>query len=373
MNTVLRLSAAAAMVSAVLSASQSVIMTADPGGFSGVAENQYIKDAMTNLVNITTQLPFCVEAFSGSLYGAPALLVTTGIGHDHATMCMVNVLQAFHDPPNTTLKEVIYLGTSGWSPRPGGVLTAPGCTPQGPDTTLPGDVCVSAATTNWDCHMCTWNISAPPTVCQLPPCHGHFQDDVFGGCSFVGNTDLATEVVTSSKSAVLPPVDDVLGGFVGKYWDMMSTGTGLQYQVRHTPQVYDFRQCAEAGSYTFWSSLPYEMLCREYLSHIISTKILKHSTPQQMPVVCVAAMEAPGWMAVLLRAAQARNEAPIPFVNVRGASNYAHRPLTKVNNNWIEEMEWITPDEDLNLTIEGYRFAVRTSSEIVLSLYRQRK
>eukprot|EP01012_Entosiphon_sulcatum_P025665 TRINITY_DN31008_c0_g1_i1.p1 TRINITY_DN31008_c0_g1~~TRINITY_DN31008_c0_g1_i1.p1 ORF type:complete len:378 (+),score=40.13 TRINITY_DN31008_c0_g1_i1:156-1136(+) len=325
---------------------------------------------MTSLENIAPQLPFCVDAYTGNLFGRPALLVTTGIGHDNSTMCMLNVLQVFHIPPQSTIREVVFLGTSGWSSRPGGILTAPGCTAQGPDTIIPGDICVSAATTNWDCQQCTWNSSVSPDVCQYPSCSGHFETAHFnGGCNSWGDTTLAAEVVHAAKAANLPTVNDVLRGLVSKYWDSMSRGTGVQYQTRNAPQVFDYHQCAEAGSYTYWLGLPYEMSCRQYTAAAIAASVPRNEP--QKPVICVSAMEAPGWMSVLVRAAQARGQ-KIPFVNVRSASDYAHRPLYQSNGLWVEDGSWITPGEAMNMTIEGYHYAVRTSSEIVLSLYRQR-
>ena len=64
----------------------------------------------------------------------------------------------------------------------------------------------------------------------------------------------------------------------------------------------------------------------------------------------------------------------IPCVGVRGASDYTHAPLTVEDGTarWVERDEWLAPEQLDNYTVEGYQFAIQTTSEVVLRLFERR-
>ena len=95
--------------------SLSVIMTADPGGMVGLGECDVIEAELKDTWLEPDGLYFCDRILHGTLYGQPVLLVTTGIGHDHASVCMSDLLRVFE----VQLKDIFFLGTAGFSPRRG--------------------------------------------------------------------------------------------------------------------------------------------------------------------------------------------------------------------------------------------------------------
>eukprot|EP01004_Peranema_trichophorum_P005023 NODE_3902_length_1265_cov_45.528897_g3423_i0.p1 GENE.NODE_3902_length_1265_cov_45.528897_g3423_i0~~NODE_3902_length_1265_cov_45.528897_g3423_i0.p1 ORF type:complete len:368 (+),score=60.11 NODE_3902_length_1265_cov_45.528897_g3423_i0:58-1161(+) len=353
------------MVMYTMGINYSLIMTADPGKYTGLPENYYLIQKLENAVNITNRLPYCVDATSGILYGQPVLVVTTGIGHDNAAMCTENILTQYPQLVN----EAFYLGTSGFSVRPGGVVNAPDCKPNSVrrDITLLGDVCVSPLSTNIACRFCDWKRDAPNTVCQLPNCWGHDSDEVFGQCSFKGDTKLADEVLKAANNVKFDPPNQVLSSFINKYWALQTNGTGVAYNTRSQPKVLGYNNCSEASTYTLWSGVPDDALCRQYIQQL---------TPGEASIediTCVSAMEAVGWMAVLQRPSSWKNGAPIPWTNIRGASDYAHKPVFPLGSSDWQEIDWLSPADQKRMLDEGYHYAIATASQVVLSVFSQRQ
>jgi hypothetical protein len=102
--------------------SVSIILTADNGDMVGTSEGGELKAL---LMGITTkpcdaEHLFCEEVLHGSLFGLQVMLVTTGIGHDRAALCLRSLLQMYH--PVT--KEIMFLGTGGFSPARGGIVNS---------------------------------------------------------------------------------------------------------------------------------------------------------------------------------------------------------------------------------------------------------
>eukprot|EP00667_Euglena_gracilis_P005582 EG_transcript_5626 len=354
----------------------SVILTADPGTYSGYPEATFILDAMARVANVSETLPFCAVAYDGLLNGHRVLAVTTGIGIMQASTCMENVLQEY----SARIARIFFLGTSGWSPAEGGLISASTCSARDGIVNRIGDVCVSAASTNWDCHFCDWRAVNNATACQLPPCHGHGRPEVFGPCSPQGNSDLAARVAAQAASIQFPDMSPALARFVHSYWDVTSKGTGVQYAVPRTPKVLGPGRCAEATSSTLWSGLPNEMLCRQYLGELVADVVRGNNQPHTTSsrsltspvdvVTCVSAMEAAGWMPVLLRWQAMRPGRFIPFVNIRAASNYVHRPLmlNRQTADW-RELDWLPEDQYAQFTVEGYRYGILTASRVVLRFF----
>ncbi len=239
----------------------SIILTADLGMMAGKAECEYIKEQMTDVKLLVREMEmlFCESVWSGNLFGFPVLLAATGIGHDRAALCLHGLLVANHE----RAKEILFLGTGGFSPARGGILNSDNCNEARPignrhsnepdyddrydvianayaeekqrehnerepysgrdpnrgDTvndddhdddeynadilTMIGDICVSPMTTNWDCHKCVWPAKVD-SACHKPICSMHSRADIFGdfGCNYYSTPSLADEMIMAAETPV---------------------------------------------------------------------------------------------------------------------------------------------------------------------------
>lgn len=342
---------------------------------------------------VDNQQSFCEEVVHGTLFGSPIMLITTGIGNDRAGLCLRSLLSVYH----ATTKEILFLGTGGFSPARGGIVNSDDCdTPASAakaDLVTLGSVCVSPLTTNWDCHKCVWPEKVD-SACMDSGCSLHDRADLFGdwGCSYYSTCSLADEVIEASAGgADLNAPPPLLFELQARYWSAMSNGTGQDYlgalgDMR--PKVFDYSACAEATSSTFWVGTPYEELARTYVAGVIndafSSKLFNESEPAKFAeqaskgltkrdVVAVSAMEGAGWMEVLALEEVFLRYSRIKAVNIRGAADYVTPPLQRRQDGTWEELSSFS--EDLKgdaLTVQGYDFAMQTTSALVLNLFRAR-
>ena len=205
-----------------LQRSFSLVLCADNGQYiGGFGEGSILMEAAQSVTEEVIP-SHCASVYRVVFSGQPAFLVTTGIGDTRAALCLESVLRVY----GPMLKEVLFLGTSGGSPAIGGIVDSAHCDapePPGPATDLLprlvglGDVCVSPASTTFDCQRCFWahepyGSNTPPaayrslSACASPPCSLHERWDIFGefGCSFFFHTDLAVPP-TPSVPRALPP------------------------------------------------------------------------------------------------------------------------------------------------------------------------
>jgi len=182
------------------------------------------------------------------------------------------------------------------------------------------------------------------------------------------------------------------------FWGKMSNGTGEDY-LSHlylpeeggmgTPKVWDYTQCAEATSNTFWVGNPYDELARGYVAYTINDAFShdmgraakqnpsSHEFPRQFleanvtktSALGVSAMEGTGWMSVLTMGEKYLDYKHIPSVNIRGAADYVMAPVAKRDDGTWTEVEWQTT-RDYEL---GYRYAIETTSAIILNMFEQRR
>jgi len=388
----------------------SVILTADDGSMVGISEGMEIKELLTesHYVVFDQETLFCEDVTHGTLFGSSIILATTGIGHDRAALCLRGLLSAYHE----IIKEIMFLGTGGFSPALGGVLNSEDCdSPVVPtkDTIVPiGSVCVSPITTNWDCHKCVWPAKVE-SACQEAPCTMHDRSDIFGdyGCSYYTTPTLADELLDASKFLDPALPNPELQSLSRRYWDAMSNGTGQPYSDflgDMKPKVFDYTQCAEATSNTFWVGTPYDELARKYVASVIndafSSELFHQTKPRRnllepatkYSTVTVSAMEGVGWMEVLALEEVLLKYNRIPAVNIRGAADYTTPPLSKEyqvvkdanadanqedsgewNGNWNELAQFSEDLQGDSFTTQGYLFAMHTTSEIVLNLFKTRQ
>uniref|UniRef100_A0A7S2W9M4 Nucleoside phosphorylase domain-containing protein n=1 Tax=Rhizochromulina marina TaxID=1034831 RepID=A0A7S2W9M4_9STRA len=359
---------------------------------AGISESSILISHMENIEvwghDMRTQ--FCEQVVHGTLAGHPVLLVTTGIGHDRAGLCLRGLLSVYHK----STREILFIGTGGISPAKGGIVNSDNCSAVSPaaetETTLIGDVCVSAMAANWDCHQCSWP-QRVESACGPLPCHMFGRADLFGdwGCMYITDAALADEVLEASQTLDLPKPSAALRETIDHFWHGMSVGTGEPYSdhLRSNPRIFDYTECAEATSNTFWVGTPYDELGRIYVADIINSafhgdlytkayipKRTLSSPRTKRDTVSFSAMEGAGWMEVIALEEVYLHYDPIPAVNIRGAADYVTPPLQRSKNgNWDEMssyMESLSGGD--NLTVLGYGFAIETTSQIVLNLFQHR-
>eukprot|EP01061_Rhynchopus_euleeides_P037889 TRINITY_DN651_c0_g1_i2.p1 TRINITY_DN651_c0_g1~~TRINITY_DN651_c0_g1_i2.p1 ORF type:complete len:387 (+),score=149.23 TRINITY_DN651_c0_g1_i2:165-1163(+) len=327
------------------------------------------------MANVSSAMPMCAEVLEGTLGTSTVSLVTTGIGHDSAAACMVDVL-SHYDAKGETLVNIMYMGTSGWSPRVGGLFnpdTDEMCTEDRPVTSANeligiGDVCISPMTFLFNCGFCNWN---EKTVgeCSTPQCTKSADSSVFGQCQFIpSDNSLADSLMKTAANVTFDARDAQLAGYLETYWDAMWTGLAMPLAPRPktTPTVYDYTKCAEAASYNLWSGIPYDFRCRSVLSGMVEKQTGKPTASSD--VVCVSAMEGPGWVSVLMQRAEKQGK-HIPFVNIRAASNYDVWPVTREGTTILRNDSWLTSEQKEQFTVDGYRYAIKSASRIVLAHY----
>eukprot|EP01061_Rhynchopus_euleeides_P037888 TRINITY_DN651_c0_g1_i1.p1 TRINITY_DN651_c0_g1~~TRINITY_DN651_c0_g1_i1.p1 ORF type:complete len:386 (+),score=142.16 TRINITY_DN651_c0_g1_i1:165-1160(+) len=327
------------------------------------------------MANVSSAMPMCAEVLEGTLGTSTVSLVTTGIGHDRAAACMVDVL-SHYDAKGETLVDIMYMGTSGFTPKMGGFydLSAdPTCRSQ-PSTAASdligiGDVCISPYTLLLNCGFCKWNETSVGE-CSRPDCTRHSDSSVFGKCDFATqDLTLSNSVLRTAGNVTFAERTTALENFVESYWSSMWSGLHLPTDARPSryPRVLGHTQCAEAAAYDLWTGTPDDYRCRTYTADLISSATGKPTTPSD--VVCVSAMEGPGWVSVLMQRAEKQGK-HIPFVNIRGNSDYAIEPLSAVSPGvLVTNTTYLTPEQQQQFVKEGYLYAIASASRIILAHY----
>jgi hypothetical protein len=197
----------------------------------------------------------------------------------------------------------------------------------------------------------------------------------------------------AARSLALPLPSPSLAALQGDYWSAMANGTGEPFDrflgdLR--PKVFDYTQCAEATSNTFWVGTPYDELARTYVAtlvnHAFDSPLLNGAFGGAGPAiplagglvtkrdtVAVSAMESAGWMEVLALEEVFLHYPRIPAVNVRGAADYVTPPLSRRRDGtWEELASYSAALAGDALTVEGYDLAIQSTSALVVNLFRTR-
>eukprot|EP01065_Artemidia_motanka_P042131 TRINITY_DN5594_c0_g1_i1.p1 TRINITY_DN5594_c0_g1~~TRINITY_DN5594_c0_g1_i1.p1 ORF type:complete len:369 (+),score=118.11 TRINITY_DN5594_c0_g1_i1:107-1213(+) len=341
----------------------SLVLTADTGDFSGLAEAKLVLEKMTQVTNITKELSHCARGYEGMLGTHCTVLITTGIGVMNAAACTVEVLSRYRGPAG--VKEAVYMGTSGWSVSRGGLLDPDDCgSPRVPKQSLlhsVGDVCVSSFGVDYTCGFEPWATNAT-TECMLPLRSGHDQSNVFSECNFVGSSGLTKNILAAQEGSVPPPMPAKLQGYLDRFWSATWDGFGVEDGPKPAgAAIHGSPYCGEAASATFWSGVPGDSLCRRFLAHVASES--EGRTVSHTEMTCVSAMEIPGWMPVLIR------RGGIPFANIRGASNYALGPIVRDGSNWVRNNDWISEGDNDEFHKLGYQYAIHSTTNVLLRYF----
>ena len=345
-----------------------LILTADSGKFAGVSEAEYIILAMGNTAKaVPPQHKSCQQIIGGIIHDQNVFVVTTGIGPVSAALCTHHFMLAC----SKHVRELVFFGTSGWSPQMGGVIDSKrGCNDtihsRKPIARI-GDVCITPMAVNWDCKKSSWSQQAAgyPNVCtHLAEDSSPVNESLHGMCLFgsplPSSLALANKILTLAKTTIYPERPTSIQHAEMLYWNAMANGTGNTFfynttQQPITPSVYGYRECVEVDSQFMYSGAPWDQVAREYAAMAIGQGV------GSTDVFAVAAMEAIGFAEAMIQFPR------IPFTNIRVASNMNHGYLIQKEKGHVFE---VPPNIDMS---DGYKYAIQTGSQIILQMFASRR
>lgn len=379
----------------------SVLFTADPGTFhGGIGENYYLLEALENKKNVTSLVAdVCFDAFSGTLSGSSALLVTTGEGPMTAQLCVYNVMSAC----SAYISETIFFGTAGFSPRLGGVITPPSgnrtCEPpeeQGVFTRY-GDLCITNHAVNWDCQEGEWSSLAGgyPNECSLPgdprqPFDSAYRDGptlqttgVQYDC-FVdlvqndsGSKALADELYNASQTMgpLSPPA--AVQAYNTWYFGNQTAAinqTGWELNTDARPTVFDRTSCAEIDTVFFWTGTPWDAQARGMVAYSTGSLALEEAEIGTAPTVAASAMEGIGYLSAL-RTIREQTGTFAPFAIMRGMSDITV-PIPVVqaeNGTWLSGAPIALPPAlENSSSTPSTVYAIQSGNAVILEMFRLR-
>jgi hypothetical protein len=335
-----------------------VFMCADNGTYSGMSELHYIQQSLKSPTPL--EIPFCQSAFFGQLTGAggklvPSLLVTSGIGSVNAALCTQSLIDRASSL-QLVLSNMIYVGTSGFSPIVGGFNpTLPGgCSPvQNASLVSIGSVCVASAALDQTCGMCVSDATQPANECQRPNCHNHSSASLFGRCAYRGSEELQKLVMDANKGVQPAPMPETLAAGAGAWW---AAEEGIIFNGAPPTVPTIMSNCVESDSREIWVGAADDYLCREYSAELLGTVVEN--------VACVSAMEAVGFLRVLHE-----HKGRFPAAVIRGAANYDRYPLYKLypHERWAQNTSYVSAADHGALIQAGYRYSILTTNNALLN------
>jgi hypothetical protein len=362
----------------------SIIFTADPGvQHGGIGENYYILESLQKPKNVT--FPACFSAVQGELFSSKVVLVTTGEGPSTAQLCVFQVLGC-----SPYIKETMFFGTAGFSPRKGGILNPPStCTPPEGQGTLVryGDICVTNHAINWDCQGAEWSSTAAswPNECSLAgdpaaPFQAALQDA--SSASYRGWDCIVTDPDEASKqladdlyaaqnytNRVAPPPDGVQE-YLEWFWGNTTEGINRTWEIdtAAAPRVFQRTECAEVDTVYWWTGTPWDTQSRGFASYAVG------GTPTSTETIVASAMEGIGYMTAL-RLAENTTGIPVPHAVIRATSDFTVPiPVYQAaNGTWLPGDSISLPP---SLTDAGGApvtiYAIQSGNALILGLFENR-
>lgn len=319
---------------------------------------------------------YCESVHEGMLNGQKVTVVVTGTGGNNAGPCAQEMLYWYA----SDIKEFIWSGIAGVSPAVGGLYAGDGRRRAGAEPVMIGDVCISPLTWNFDLTFSSvngWMARRTPDTRYLSSGGWWIMKDADGQSKVDGFEDVQQYIRAPTALA-----DELLAAAASETWP--EPGPGVIRKIerffersRVRPvKVYDYTECAEVASNTFWHGATEDRLARHYLAGLInSAGFSMEESARPDTVVAYSGMESAAWMSVVARWNQRRNTS-IPIVVVRSASNYDQMPLTAdgdpvsgPNGKPLTAMQDILID----LKQAGAEFAANMAARPVLRMFRERQ
>jgi len=249
-------------------------------------------------VDVKAKLPFCELAWEGTLYGKPVLIVTEGVGKVHAATCMQNVMAQYP----AQVKEVIWSGIAGGSPRIGGSANTAG------ERVQTGDVCIAYAARDYDrqysslAEQTWWESSSTISNTVIAP---------------IGSKSLADELAGAALKVAWPDTSPAVAANVKKYHPTD--------EVRKPKSFYG--NCIELTGDNFWHGAAEDAQARKLGAALLNKAQGTALTAKD--VLAITAMENSAWMFVLQNLC-AKEKVCVPFAYSRSMSNF-DEPFVKAD------------------------------------------
>ncbi|MBI2066905.1 MAG: hypothetical protein HYW02_06925 [Deltaproteobacteria bacterium] len=333
----------------------SVILTA----FGGINEKgetwgepKPFLDLMKSRKDRTSDFTFCDQVFTGKLYETPILLAVTGIGMDASGTCMEEIL--FRNAKK--VQEVLWSGIAGVSPQKGELYDEKGLRRLDREPVMLGDLCVSPLAYSYDLHRSSVN-DWQKTEKWWTSADGWWKMPWKNRNLFAaGQSVLADELLKVTSSLTWPEMPEAILQKIRMYHPK---------EAVRAPKIYRYEECAEVSSNNFWHGAPEDQLARSYVATLIQKALNLSKEADQ--VIAFTAMEAVSWMNVVEEWNQLEKTA-IPFVNVRGASNYDQPPPGPNGKPVISSQESLQKGFDLG----GEEYAAETAALPILKMFELR-
>jgi hypothetical protein len=281
-------------------------------------------NALTERQDATETLPYCTTAWTGKLYGQPALVITMGTAKLESSQCAMNLIFSSYYP---RIKEVLWAGIAGFSPRVGG-YAGDG------EPTIIGDVCVADVVGNWDL-----TFSSMVTQSFWP------MDWPNRASSAQGDADLAREIYRAALKVAWPPLPEGPAANFVKYFP--------DAKLRQPKAWYG--NCAEVTSDNFWHSSLDDAFAREQVAALLGKE------PDE--VIAVTAMEVLSWMQAF-EDAETISGRHIPMAYVRSSSNF--------DQPWNEETVTGKESIDAGMNGGGSDYGCLTAAAPILKMFELR-
>ncbi|KAK9835667.1 hypothetical protein WJX74_005379 [Apatococcus lobatus] len=360
-----------------------ILLVADVGTFTGIAEGSYYAQALQNRATVDPGSTPCDSWSYGTIFGQQVALIATGIGPVNAGICTTHLLRC-----GSFIKEVIFSGTAGFSAQVGGAVDPSDCTTPNYDgaPVKLGDVCITPFAVNWDCRLGSFNQSCAeyPNQCGAPGYDvGPNVSSMFGQCFFdmyaKADLELSNELINatvrpppaSSVGVSFPTPASYLTNYSSTYWGLQSASSAYPLLTAPTltnsaPNVWNYTVCAETDSQYFWTSLPWDYLGRSYISMTIKHALNRSADASN--VLAVSAEEGVGFLAAMYKYAGTTGGRMIPHTQIRSNSDYTYLPLQWDGADlWTED----TSLKAINFT-QSFSFAIGTMSSAVLRMLQTR-
>ena len=241
-------------------------------------------------VDVKAKLPFCELAWEGTLYGKPALVVAEGVGKVHAATCMADIMAKYPGQ----VKEVLWSGIAGGSPRVGGSANLTG------ERVQTGDVCIAYAARDYDRQYSSlaektwWESSSTLSDTVKAP---------------IGSKTLADELAGAAQKVTWPDTTPAVAANIKKYHPTD--------EVRKPKPFYG--NCIEATGDNFWHGADEDQQARTLGAALLNKA--QGTTLTAKEVIAITAMENSAWMFVLQNLC-AKEKVCVPFAYSRSLSNF---------------------------------------------------
>lgn len=250
---------------------------------------------LVNMQDISAQLPFCQDVYTGTIFNRPVILAITGMAKIRTSACTGNILQF----TKGNVREIILSGIGGISP-----LSLDG------RQTQVGDVCVSSLTVDFDRQYYSSDLAGS---WQQKP-EFWTASSTYSSRHMDGSPQLANEIYQAAQNISWPLFPQSVKSVNSNY--------GVQGD---RPYVWGPEKCMEISSDLFWHDSGVDTLARQTAAEWLSKS--RQSAVSADQIVVITSMEAAS-VGTIVQLWNTNHNSTIPFAYVRSASNFDHTVIS---------------------------------------------